>query len=84
MKTTLELPDALLRRAKIRAARQGTTLRAVVTQALESAMAHEDADAAQAPWRRHFGALRRLHEETAVINAAVQDAFESIDEDAWR
>ena len=35
MKTTIELPDALLRAAKAMAVRRGTTLKAVVTHALE-------------------------------------------------
>lgn len=35
MKTTIELPDALLRAAKAMAVRRGTTLRAIITHALE-------------------------------------------------
>ena len=35
MKTTIELPDALLRAAKAMAVRQGTTLKAVIIHALE-------------------------------------------------
>ena len=35
MKTTIELPDALLRTAKAMAVRHGTTLKAIITHALE-------------------------------------------------
>lgn len=35
MKTTIELPDSLLRAAKATAARRGTTLKAIITHALE-------------------------------------------------
>ena len=35
MKTTIELPDDLLRAAKAIAGRRGTTLRAIITHALE-------------------------------------------------
>ena len=35
MKTTIELPDALLRAAKAMAVRRGTTLRAIITHTLE-------------------------------------------------
>ncbi|MFA6111745.1 MAG: DUF2191 domain-containing protein [Candidatus Latescibacterota bacterium] len=35
MKTTIDLPDALLRKAKILAARRGTTLKAMLSHALE-------------------------------------------------
>jgi hypothetical protein len=38
MKTTVEIPDALLSRAKIVAAQQGTTLRAVLVHSLEVAL----------------------------------------------
>ena len=34
MKTTIDLPDALYRKAKIRAAERGTTLRALLTESL--------------------------------------------------
>lgn len=35
MKTTIELPDALFRAAKAMAARRGTTLKEIITHALE-------------------------------------------------
>ena len=35
MRTTIDLPDALYRRAKIRAAERGTTLRALLVDSLE-------------------------------------------------
>lgn len=38
MKTTLVLPDALVRRAKIRAAETGVTLSALVVQAIEASL----------------------------------------------
>lgn len=84
MKTTLDIPDALLRTAKMQAARDGTTLRAVVTRALEAEVGRGDVDASRAVWRKHFGALRRLRPESAGISAAIDDAFEQIDEDAWQ
>lgn len=36
MKTTLDLPEKTLRKAKIHAASQGTTLKALVTESLEA------------------------------------------------
>jgi len=83
VKTTVDIPDPLLREAKVRAARERTTLRAVVTRALAAELACGEADAMAAPWRKHFGYLRRLRGESATINAAIEDAFERIDEDAW-
>lgn len=39
MKTTVEIGDALLRRAKATAAREGTTLRALIEEGLRRALA---------------------------------------------
>ena len=49
MKTTLELPDALLRRAKIAAAQMDTTLKDPMTRALERELAGLPADQLGAP-----------------------------------
>ena len=49
MKTTLELPDALLRRAKIAAAQMDTTLKDLMTRALERELAGLAADQPGAP-----------------------------------
>lgn len=48
MRTTLDLPTPLFKRAKAAAARDGTTLRAVVVRALE---AHLSRPAAGKPYR---------------------------------
>jgi hypothetical protein len=58
MKTTIILPDALVRRAKVRAAETGLTLSALVARALESSLAAEGAvqepkAKRQSYWARH-------------------------------
>lgn len=57
MKTTLILPDALVRRAKVRAAESGLTLSALVTRAIEASLTSAGAvqEDARAPsyWARH-------------------------------
>ncbi|OGQ26087.1 MAG: hypothetical protein A2138_17510 [Deltaproteobacteria bacterium RBG_16_71_12] len=56
MKTTVEMSDVLLRRAKKLAARRGTTLRAVIEDALRAALEAEEGPRAVAPIRTHtFG-----------------------------
>jgi len=84
MKTTMDMPDALVRQAKILAAREGTTFRAIMTRALEAELANDGTRGEQAPWRRHFGGVRELHEESVAIDTAIEDTFEVIDEEAWR
>ena len=46
MKTTLELPDALLRKAKGVALRRQTTLKALITHALEREVGYDGVPAA--------------------------------------
>ena len=45
MKTTLELPDALLRKAKGVALQRRTTLKSLITHALEREVEHSDVSA---------------------------------------
>ena len=45
MKTTVELPDTLLREAKRKAAREGTTVRALIEQGLRSVISGRRAPA---------------------------------------
>jgi hypothetical protein len=67
MKTTLELSDAVLERAKSIAARDGLTLRAVVEDALRSYLEDRDTEAARPrqfrikPWGK--GGLRPEHRD---------------------
>ena len=61
MKTTLELPDALFRRAKSAAVQEGLTLKQLFTEALTSRL--EGTNNARSgkstppPWMRAYGAL---------------------------
>lgn len=43
-KTTIELPEPLFRRAKVFAAREGTTFRSLIIEALESELARAETD----------------------------------------
>jgi len=53
MKTTLELPDALLRRAKIAAAQMDTTLKDLMKRALERELAQLSTDQLGTPQLIH-------------------------------
>ena len=79
MKTTVELPDDLLRRAKAQAALQGRSMKDLLTQALR---AHLDGPADRQGWRRVFGKARP--EQVAEVDAAVAEDLETIDPDTWR
>lgn len=80
MKTTLDLPDGVLRGAKARAAMQGISLRKYVSQALEEkARAASPTSADTPPWMRGFGELADLREETRRIDSLIAAEFSDID-----
>jgi predicted DNA-binding ribbon-helix-helix protein len=83
MKTTIELPEALFRRAKSMAAQEGVTLKQLLTQALESRLdvrgSARDGKAAAPRWMRAYGALRHLRQERKAIERAIESEFEKIE-----
>jgi hypothetical protein len=81
MKTTLEIPDAIFRKAKAKAAERGVPLRQFVTEAVEEKL---KASADDKPWIKMFGGLRHLRKETARINRIIEDEFEQIEPEEWR
>ena len=81
MKTTIELPDSLFRKAKSKASEQGQSLKQFVTEALQQKLA---ANASNVPlgepaWMGGFGKLRRLRNESVRIRARIDEAFGAIE-----
>lgn len=83
MKTTLELPDQVYRKAKATAAARGQSLKDFVTEALRDKFAAEAARpvAAEPLWMRGFGKLRHLHKETVRVQGVIDDECEVIEPD---
>ncbi len=77
MKTTLEIPDTLFRRAKSAAAERGIPLRALVSEALADKLRNDNGSSK--PWMAAFGKLRHLRKETARINRIIEEEFEQIE-----
>jgi hypothetical protein len=77
MKTTLEIPDQLFRRAKSVAAEQGIPLRELVTEALAEKL--RTPGGGNRPWLKSFGKLHSLRAETARINTIIEGEFEQIE-----
>lgn len=82
MKTTLEIPDAIFRRAKTKAAECGVSLRQFVTEAVEDKLKQLSSAEAR-PWMKHVGKLKDLHEETERIDRIIEEEFEKIDPEMW-
>jgi hypothetical protein len=81
VKTTLEIPDFLFRRAKSVAAERGIPLRQFVTEAVQDKL---KTTSTERPWMRHLGKLKNLHKERSQIEKRVEEAFGKIDREVWR
>ena len=81
MKTTLELPDLLFRKAKSTAAARGQSLKDLVAEALRDKLAPGSAPsgAIGPEWMQGFGKLKRLRRETVRVQAAIDREFEVIE-----
>lgn len=77
MKTTIEIPDPLFRKAKSKAAERGQTLKELVTEALQEKLAAgaSPTRGSEPDWMQGFGRLRRLRKETARIQARIDETF---------
>jgi hypothetical protein len=77
LKTTIEIPDALFRRAKSAAAERGVPVRALVSEALADKLRADPNK--HKPWMKAFGKLRHLHKETIRFNRIIEEEFGRIE-----
>ena len=78
MKTTLEIPDAIFRRAKSLAAERGIPFRQLVTEAVQDKL-KGPSHSVEKPWMKTFGKLRHLRKETVRINRIIEEEFDRIE-----
>lgn len=81
MKTTVEIPDPLFRKAKSKAAERGQSLKQLLTEALQEKLAADPGARrpAEPAWMQGFGKLRRLRKETRRLQARIDEQFEEIE-----
>jgi hypothetical protein len=80
VKTTLEIPESLFRKAKATAARQGRTLKQLVQEALSEKIARVDGATRQRkPWMILAGGLKHLRRENRRIERVIEAEFENIE-----
>jgi hypothetical protein len=85
VKTTVEIPDALFRKAKAAAAEEGKSLKDFLTEAVTDRLHRERSASSQSkPWEAAFGGLKSLHRENVRIGRLIAAEFERIDEEEWR
>lgn len=78
MKTTLEIPDSLFRKAKSTAARRGQTLKQFVTDAVREKLA-DAGKGAPPPWMRLFGAGKEFADSIREIDRQIEEEFEHVE-----
>jgi hypothetical protein len=83
VKTTLEIPDPLFRKAKATAAARGQTLKQLVNEALRDKLAKPDTEK-QPGWMKLFGAMKEHSAELRRIDTAIKNEFERIDHEDWK
>ncbi len=80
MKTTLEIPQPLFRKAKAIAVRKGCTLKQLVQEALSEKIARVDGGSTkEKPWMALAGGLKHLHSENCRIERVIEAEFENIE-----
>jgi hypothetical protein len=77
MKTALELPGRLLRKARAAAAERDQSLSEFVAEALRDKLALEAkrVRAREPEWMRGFGKLAHLHSETVRVQSVIDREF---------
>jgi len=84
VKTTVELPDTLFRKAKAAAAEEGKSLKDFFAEALKDRLRRPSPELGTSKaWEAAFGGLHTLHRENLRINRIISAEFESVDEDEW-
>jgi hypothetical protein len=81
VKTTLEIPDVLFRKAKAKAAADGIPLREFVTQAVAEKLTAKPA--VDKPWMKGFGGLKHLHAENVRIQKLIDEEFGKVEPEEW-
>jgi hypothetical protein len=89
MKTTIEIPDKTLRRAKDVAAVKGISLKQLFTEAIEEKLRNVATPSGTdgRPWMKLYGAFAKTEEmraETRRIQELVEEEFERINPEDWK
>jgi hypothetical protein len=82
IKTTMEFPETLFRRAKARAAEERISLRQLVTEAVQARLENDKPDI-RALKASLGGRFKHRKHEIAEINARIEREFERIDEESF-
>jgi hypothetical protein len=82
MKTTIDLPEVLVHRAKAAAARQGQSMKVFVRAAVEERCLRNRPEAKQSGWRAVFGKAPAAG--VASIDSIIEREFSQVDPESWK
>ena len=81
MKTTIDLPDDLFRKAKATAALRGESLKSLISTALRHELERVAAGSGEPGWRRLYGVA--TPEQVAEVDLIVGKELAQVDEAEW-
>jgi hypothetical protein len=87
VKTTLELPDPLLRKAKAMAAERGESLKDFITEALVAHIARKSGgqrEAAAPAWMKHYGGLAHIAGDVRRMQQDIDDTLGVVNTEDWK
>ncbi|MBI4488651.1 MAG: hypothetical protein HY694_06160 [Deltaproteobacteria bacterium] len=89
IKTTIDIPDKTLQRAKSLAAAKGMSLKQLVAQAIEDNLSHgaKTSKAAEPTWMKLYGAFAKtkaMRAETRRIQKLIDEEFGRINPEDWK
>ncbi len=84
VKTTLEIPDSLFRRAKAIAARRGQTMTAFVTSAVQSKLNTDSITAEEKPWMAYAGVFEREQKKSRGMLKVIEEACGQVHPEDWK
>ena len=80
VKTTVEIPDDLFKRAKVLAAQEGLSMKQLITESLQQRVGRHSTETALEPvWKRAFGAMRMYRKENRRIEKIIEQEFEQVE-----
>jgi hypothetical protein len=80
VKTTVEIPDDLFRRAKVLAAQEGLSMKQLITESLQHRVLRRSPETTiEPPWKQAFGAMRAYKKENRRIEKLVEEEFGQVE-----
>lgn len=84
MKTTLEIPNTVFRRAKSTAALHGQSMKDFITEAVAEKLKRTENQASEPGWKPLFGAFKKQSKAIREVQKIIDAEFSRIDPEDWK